>query len=222
MRETSWFLPRSTRFRGPYFKFAGDLQESSSRGKSWGFRMLFDRSPRSIQKIVTLRNRASDDAWSASMQNPSFLILFLLLLPFLFSSLPFILFLFRVVFVSQIIDRAIRDAHASETKSEGREREMVLRLKEVATDVEVTTSVCQRRLTIRIFRYFYRSNVLLRQYCSSSFLFCLFLNDLPRYIYISFNSLLALIRCSRGISQAASILRDYDSNPRLIIAQTLG
>lgn len=184
--------------------------------------MLFDRSPRSIQKIVTLRNRASDDAWSASMQNPSFLILFLLLLPFLFSSLPFILFLFRVVFVSQIIDRAIRDAHASETKSEGREREMVLRLKEVATDVEVTTSVCQRRLTIRIFRYFYRSNVLLRQYCSSSFLFCLFLNDLPRYIYISFNSLLALIRCSRGISQAASILRDYDSNPRLIIAQTLG
>lgn len=142
--------------------------------------------------------------------------------PFLFFSLPFILFLFRVVFVSQIIDRAIRDAHASETKSEGKEREMVLRLKEVATDVEVTTSVCQRRLTIRIFRYFYRSNVLLRQYCSSSFLFCLFLNDLPRYIYISFNSLLALIRCSRGISQAASILRDYDSNPRLIIAQTLG
>lgn len=126
--------------------------------------------------------------------------------PFLFSSLPFILFLFRVVFVSQIIDRAIRDAHASETKSEGREREMVLRLKEVATDVEVTTSVCQRRLTIRIFRYFYRSNVLLRQYCSSSFLFCLFLNDLPRYIYISFNSLLALIRCSRGISQAASVI----------------
>lgn len=63
MRETSWFLPRSTRdfVAGSYFKFAGDLQESSSRGKSWGFRMLSDRSPRSIQKIVTLRNRATLD-----------------------------------------------------------------------------------------------------------------------------------------------------------------
>lgn len=185
--------------------------------------MLSDRSPRSIQKIVTLRNRATLDPRQCKI---------LLSLSFFSSPSPLLILLSS--FYSLSFSRCVRFAdhrqsHSrcarerdEEDREASREREMVLRLKEVATDVEVTTSVCQRRLTIRIFRYFYRSNVpLLLRYCSSSsFFFCLVLNDLPRYIYISFNSL-ALIRCSRGISQPASILRDYDSNPRLIIAQTL-
>lgn len=88
-RGTSWFsssIDEISYSAGSYFKFAGDLQESSSRWKvvRYAFRMLSDRSPRSIQKIVTLRNRRRLIRVNAKS---SLLILFLPLL-LLFFSLP--------------------------------------------------------------------------------------------------------------------------------------
>lgn len=119
-RGTSWFsssIDEISYSAGSYFKFAGDLQESSSRWKvvRYAFRMLSDRSPRSIQKIVTLRNRRRLIRVNAKS---SLLILFLPLLLLFFSLPP----LFRV-FVSQIIDRATRDAHARGTKMEEASKE---------------------------------------------------------------------------------------------------
>lgn len=102
---------------------------------------------------------------------------------------------------------------ASKEREKERKRDGFKRLKEVATDVEVTTSVCQRRLTIRIFRYFYRSNVPVL--LLPLLLLLLLASKRSSTLYISFNSLDT--RCSRGISQAGSMLRDYDLTHDLLL-----
>lgn len=104
--KASWFLlDRRDLLAGSYFKFAGDLQESSSRGKSWG--MAFACFP------IDRRDRYRK-SWRCETERPTTLdprqckILFFPYpffsppLLFLLFSLPsFSLFLFRV-FVSQI------------------------------------------------------------------------------------------------------------------------
>lgn len=79
-------------------------------------------------------------------------------------------------------------------KERKREREMVWKM--VATDVEVTTSVCQRRLTIRIFRHFYRSNVPVLLLLLLLLLFLLTSKPSSK-LYISFNSVEGFLKQAR-------------------------